>query len=274
MRIARFVIDKTDGNDENPGSTRPAYAFVQKDEGDSHDYLVEVAGYPLSSQQVQLTGKRYPLDGEGVRLLAPVLPSKIYGVMKNHRAQGDTARHDPHEMLIFSKPSTAVAGPDDPIRWPDWAGQIHYEAELAVIIGRPGRNIPVEKALDHVLGYTATNDVTAYDVQGADPFLTRSKGFDTACPLGPWIQTELNPDDARIEFLLNGQKQEKACGSTKELIYSVAEQISYISTFATLLPGDVILTGCMDPTGVLHDRDEAEVRIEGLGSLHNVVLKG
>ena len=269
MRIARFVIEKSDGT----SASRPSYAFVQKDENGSQDYLVELAGYPLGSQQVQLTGKRYPVDGEGVRLLAPILPSKIYGVMKNHRADGDTSKHDPADMLIFSKPSTAVAGPDDPIRWPKWAGEIHYEAELAVVIGRPGKNIPREKALDHVLGYTCTNDVTAYNVTGTDPFLARSKGFDTACPLGPWIQTDLNPDDAHISFFLNDQKQDKACGSTKELIYSVANQVSFISTFATLLPGDVILTGCIDPTGVLHDRDEAEVRIDGIGSLHNVVLK-
>lgn len=270
MRIARFVYEKAGSK---PGEARPEYAFVQKDQNDSHDYLVEVAGYPLGSQQVQLTGKRYPVDGEGIRLLSPILPSKVYGVMKNRRAPGDTARHDPHDMLIFSKPSTAVCGPDDPISWPSWAGEIHYEAELAVVIGRPGRNIPESKALDHVLGYTCTNDVTAYNVQGKDPFMVRSKGFDTACPLGPWIQTDLDPADAHISFFLNGTKQEKACGSTKDLIYSVAEQVSFISSFATLLPGDVILTGCMDPTGVLHNRDEAEVRIEGIGSLRNVVLK-
>ena len=270
MRIARFVRS----DDKSQGT--PSYAFVEKDKSDGKDYLVEFDGYLFSKQQVQLTGKRYPVDGEGIRLLAPVLPSKVYGVMKNYRQPGapdDPAADAADRMLVFSKPSTAVCGPDDPIVMPTWAQSIHFEAEVAVVIGRITRNVSERNALQHVLGYTCVNDVTAYGIEGKDPFLVRAKGFDTACPLGPWIQTNLDPRNAHLHMSLNGQEQPKAAGTTANLIHSIAQQISFISTFATLLPGDVILTGCADPTGEMHDRDEAVVTVDEIGSLRNVVLR-
>jgi 2-keto-4-pentenoate hydratase/2-oxohepta-3-ene-1,7-dioic acid hydratase in catechol pathway len=267
MRIARFVhsTDQSDGT--------PSYAFVEKDKSDGKDYLVEFDGYLFSSQQVRLTGKRYPIDGEGIRLLSPVLPSKVYGIMKNYRQPGDTSTPAADEMIVFSKPSTAVCGPDDPIVMPTWAQSLHFEAEVAVVIGRMTRNVSEKNALSHVLGYTCVNDVTAYGIHGADPFAVRAKGFDTACPLGPWIQTDCDPTNAHMHMIINGTEQEKASGTTAQLLHPIAQQISFISSFATLLPGDVILTGCADPTGELHDRDEAVVKVDEIGSLRNVVLK-
>lgn len=285
MRIARFV--KTG----EKADSQPRYAFVNTDKTDGKDYLIELNGYPLSAQQVSLTGNRYPVDGEGIRLLAPLLPSKVYGVMKNYRkpsseqaggqapadseqpaAQVSTAEEPAEQMLLFTKPSTAICGPDDPIVFPEWAGSIHYEAEVCAVMGRMARNVSEKDALKYVLGYTCVNDVTAYDVKGDDPFLVRSKGFDTACPIGPWIETDLDPANAEISFSLNGENQPAAHGTTAHLLHSIAQQVSFISQFATLLPGDMILTGCADPTGELNPGDEAVVTVAGIGSLRNVVV--
>lgn len=270
MRIARFV--KTG----EKADSQPRYAFVNTDKTDGKDYLIELNGYPLSAQQVSLTGNRYPVDGEGIRLLAPLLPSKVYGVMKNYckpsSEQASSAEEPAEQMLLFTKPSTAICGPDDPIVFPEWAGSIHYEAEVCAVMGRMARNVSEKDALKYVLGYTCVNDVTAYDVKGDDPFLVRSKGFDTACPIGPWIETDLDPTNAEISFSLNGEDQPAAHGTTAHLLHSIAQQVSFISQFATLLPGDMILTGCADPTGELHPGDEAVVTVAGIGSLRNVVV--
>lgn len=278
MRIARFV--KTG----EKADSQPRYAFVNTDKTDGKDYLIELNGYPLSAQQVSLTGNRYPVDGEGIRLLAPLLPSKVYGVMKNYRkpgsesapqtsaSEGNPDSQEANRMLLFMKPSTSICGPDDPIVFPHWAGSIHFEAEVCAVMGRMARNVSEKDALKYVLGYTCVNDVTAYDVEGDDPFLIRSKGFDTACPIGPWIETDLDPTNADISFSLNGEDQPAARGNTAYLLHSIAQQVSFISQFATLLPGDMILTGCADPTGELHPGDEAVVTVAGIGSLRNVVV--
>ncbi|WEV72309.1 fumarylacetoacetate hydrolase family protein [Bifidobacterium sp. ESL0790] len=272
MRIARFTHD-----DE-----APQYAFVQTDKGDGKDYLVVLDGYPFGGQTVRPTGKRYPVDGEGVRLLAPIIPSKVYGLAKNYEAHAEfmhakgqsQAEHAPSDMVIFMKPSTSVIGPDDPIVIPDFSNDMNFEPEVAVIIGRIAKNVSVTKAMDYVLGYTCVNDVTLRDLQGDDPMWTRAKGFDTSCPLGPWIQTELNWQDAKISFTLNGKAVPGASGTTADLIHSIPQQIAEISSFATLLPGDVIMTGTPNASGSLKPRDEAIVNIEGIGSLRNVVVKG
>lgn len=271
MRIARFSLNDA-----------PQYAFVQTDENDGKDYLVALDGYPFGSTQVTPTGKRYALDEDGVRLLAPVIPSKIYGLAKNYQAHAqymyDHKQSDiqqaPEEMMIFMKPSTSVIGPDDPIVIPPASGDMNFEPELAVVIGRIAKNVPVDKAMDYVLGFTCVNDVTLRDLQRNDPMWTRAKGFDTACPLGPWIQTELNWRDAKISFTLNGEDVPDASGTTANLIHGIPEQIAEISSFATLLPGDVIMTGTPYATGQLRHGDEAIVNIEGVGSLRNVVVQG
>lgn len=269
MRIARFSTDDS-----------PRYAFVQTDKKDGKEYLIELDGYPLSGRQVQPTGQRYALDDDGIRLLAPVIPSKIFGLARNYRArtasaagQGRSSGPEPPEgMVIFMKPSTSVIGPDDPIVRPSFSRDMNFEPEVAVVIGRMARRVSREEAMDHVLGYTCVNDVTLRDIQGDDPMWTRCKGFDTSCPLGPWIETDLDPAHAKISFRLNGQDVPRASGSTANLIHSIPEQIAFISTFATLLPGDVIMTGTPDASGTLKDRDEAVVHVEGIGDLRNVVI--
>ncbi|KFI45082.1 fumarylacetoacetate hydrolase family protein [Bifidobacterium bohemicum] len=271
MRIARFSYNDV-----------PQYAFVQKDEGDGKDYLVALDGYPFGSRPVSPSGERYPIDGEGIRLLAPVLPSKVFGLAKNYEAhaqymhakgQSDVT-HAPAKMMIFTKPSTSVIGPDDPIVMPSFSNDMNFEPEVAVVIGRIAKNVPVERAMDYVLGFTCVNDVTLRDLQGDDPMWTRAKGFDTSCPLGPWIETDLNWRDAKISFSKNGEDVPEASGTTAGLIHSIPEQIAEISTFSTLLPGDVIMTGTPNASGSLEPRDEAVVTIEGIGSLRNVVVQG
>ena len=272
MRLARFSKDDT-----------PRYAFVQTDEADGNDYLVVLDGYPLAGQ-VSPTGERIPLDADGVRLLSPVIPSKVYGLAKNYEAhaqymyeQGQsTGEHAPEDMVIFMKPSTSVIGPDDPIVYPPCSHDMNFEPEVAVVIGRIAKNVPVERAMDYVLGFTCVNDVTLRDLQQGDPMWTRAKGFDTSCPLGPWLVTkdEFDWRDAAISFTLNGEVVEKASGTTANLIHDIPSQIAFISSFSTLLPGDVILTGTPDASGSLVPGDEAVVHVEGIGDLRNVVVRG
>ncbi|WEV65654.1 fumarylacetoacetate hydrolase family protein [Bifidobacterium sp. ESL0764] len=271
MRIARYSYNDV-----------PHYAFVQTDKNDKKDYLVELDGYPFGSQPVGPTGQRHLIDEDGVRLLAPVIPSKVYGLAKNYEAHAEfmhakgqsSAEHAPSEMVIFMKPSTSVIGPDDPIVIPDYSNDMNFEPEVAVVMGRIAKNVSVDKAMDYVLGFTCVNDVTLRDLQGNDPMWTRAKGFDTSCPLGPWIETDLDWKDAKISFKLNGEDVPAASGTTADLIHSIPEQIAKISSFATLLPGDVIMTGTPNASGTLKPRDEAIVNIEGIGSLRNVVVKG
>ncbi|PLS29347.1 fumarylacetoacetate hydrolase family protein [Bifidobacterium parmae] len=272
MRIARFSLNDT-----------PRYAFVQKDESDGKDYLVELDGHPLLGGKVAPTGKRYALDADGVRLLSPVLPSKVYGLAKNyeahaqymHEAGHSEISHAPEDMVIFTKPSTSVIGPDDPIVYPACSKDMNFEPELAVVMGRVAKNVPVEKAMDYVLGFTCVNDVTLRDLQGLDPTWTRAKGFDTSCPLGPWIVTrdDVNWKDAKISFTLNGEDVAMASGTTANLIHGIPEQIAAISSFSTLLPGDVIMTGTPNASGHLDPGDETIVHVEGVGSLRNVIVR-
>ena len=210
-----------------------------------------------------------------VRLLAPAEPSKIVAVGLNYldhiREMNDP---NPEEPVIFLKPPTAVVGPEEAIVAPPRSSRVDYEAELAAVIGRPCRNIQAQEADAYIFGYTCMNDVTARDLQPVDGQWTRAKGFDTACPLRPRIQTELNWRDARISFSLNGENVPEASGTTANLIHGIPEQIAAISSYATLLPGDVILTGTPHASGSLKPGDEAVVSVEGIGSLRNVVVQG
>jgi 2-keto-4-pentenoate hydratase/2-oxohepta-3-ene-1,7-dioic acid hydratase in catechol pathway len=214
------------------------------------------------------TGEEVPFDD--VRLLAPVLPSKLVCIGRNYAAHAAEFGMDvPEEPLVFLKPSTAVIGPHDPIRLLPVSKRVDYEGELAVVIGALARHVKAEDAARYVLGYTCANDVTLRDLQKKDGQWARAKGFDGSCPLGPWIETDLDPTDVRVETRLNGEIRQ--AGQTSDMIFGVASLIEYITSFMTLLPGDAILTGTPEGVGKLTPGDTVEVEVDGVGTLANPV---
>jgi 2-keto-4-pentenoate hydratase/2-oxohepta-3-ene-1,7-dioic acid hydratase in catechol pathway len=212
-----------------------------------------------------------PLPAAEVRLLAPVLPSKVIAIGRNYaehaREQGAEV---PAEPVIFLKPSTSVIGPDDPVVRPEGVGQVDYEGELAVIVGKLVRRLEPADAIQAVLGFTCANDVTARDLQNSDGQWTRAKGFDTFCPLGPWIETDLDSSDLAISTLVNGEVKQQA--RTSQLERGVADLLAFVSRVMTLLPGDVLLTGTPAGVGPLEAGDRVEVEVEGIGILANEVV--
>jgi 2-keto-4-pentenoate hydratase/2-oxohepta-3-ene-1,7-dioic acid hydratase in catechol pathway len=214
------------------------------------------------------TGEEVPLDD--VRLLAPVLPSKVVAVGRNYAAHAaEFGGEVPEEPLVFLKPSTAVSGPEDLIPLPAISRRVDYEGELAVVIGALSRSVRAEEAYRAILGYTCGNDVTLRDLQKKDGQWTRAKGFDGSCPLGPWIETVLDPTDVRLETRVNGETRQFA--TTADMVFGVATLVEYVTTFMTLLPGDVIMTGTPEGVGKLEPGDRVEVEIEGIGILANTV---
>ena len=214
------------------------------------------------------TGEELPLDE--LHLLAPVLPSKLVCVGKNYAAHAaEFGMTIPEEPLLFLKPSTAVIGPNDPITLLPVSKRVDYEGELAVVIGRLAKNIRAEDAYKVILGYTCANDVTLRDLQKTDDQWARAKGFDGSAPLGPWIETDVDPNDAVVETRLNGEVRQQ--GRTTDMVYGVATLIEYITAFMTLLPGDVVLTGTPEGVGPLAVGDVVEVEVEGAGVLANTV---
>jgi 2-keto-4-pentenoate hydratase/2-oxohepta-3-ene-1,7-dioic acid hydratase in catechol pathway len=258
VRIARF----TTGDD-------PRYAIVEGEPG--QEQLVVITGDPIYTP-VQPTGERIPL-GDGVRLLAPVIPrSKIVGVGRNYADHAAEMGNDvPVAPLLFFKPNTAVIGPDDPIVLPDWTEEVSYEAELAVVIGKVTKDVTPENALHYVFGYTVANDITARDAQRTDGQWVRAKGFDGACPIGPWVVPGLNVEDLAVRSRVNGDLKQD--GRTAQMIFDVPSLVSYISEVMTLLPGDIILTGTPAGVGLLDSRDVVEVEVEEIGTLRNPVLR-
>ena len=214
------------------------------------------------------TGEEVPLDD--VRLLAPVLPSKVVAVGKNYAAHAaEFGGEVPAEPLLFLKPSTAIAGPGDAIPLPAISRRVDYEGELAVVIGVLARRVPAEEAARIILGYTCANDVTLRDLQKEDTHWIRAKAFDGSCPLGPWIETDLDPNDVAIETRLNGEVVQSA--RTTDMVFGVATLIEYVTRFMTLLPGDVLITGTPEGVGRLSTGDRVDVSIEGIGTLSNPV---
>jgi 2-keto-4-pentenoate hydratase/2-oxohepta-3-ene-1,7-dioic acid hydratase in catechol pathway len=212
------------------------------------------------------TGEVVPLDD--VHLLAPVLPSKLVCVGRNFVAHAEEWGLDvPEEPLLFLKPSTAVIGPNDPIRLLPISRRVDYEGELAVVIGRIARDVRAEDAFKYILGYTCANDVTLRDLQKTDDQWARAKGFDGSCPIGPWIETELDPTDAVVRTRVNGGIRQQA--STVDMVFGVAALLEHITTFMTMLPGDVLLTGTPEGVGPLTDGVVVEVEVEGVGVLRN-----
>lgn len=255
MRIARF----TTGSD-------PRYAVVEEDSND----LVVLAGDPLYSP-LQPTGERVPI--EEARLLAPVIPrSKVVGVGRNYAAHArELGNTVPDEPLLFLIPNTAVAGPDDPIVLPHYSTHVEHEAELAVVISRICKDISPKQADSVIFGYTAANDVTARDAQRSDDTWARAKGWDTSCPLGPYLVTDLDVGDLAVRARVDGEQRQD--GRTSDMVFSVAELVAYASSVFTLLPGDVILTGTPAGVGRIDHGQRVEVEVEGIGTLSNPVLR-
>ena len=256
MRIARF------SNDDEP-----RFGLIGDDAGS--EVLAVLVGDPLYVG-FELTGEKVPL--EDVRLLAPVIPrSKVVGIGRNYAEHAaELANEVPGEPLVFLKPNTSVVGPDDAIVYPEQTQDLHYEGELAVVIGRICRDVPVEDVAKVVHGYTVGNDVTARDLQKKDGQWARAKGFDSFCPLGPWIETDLDVNDLAVRTLVGDEVRQD--GRTSQMVFDVPTLISYVSSFMTLLPGDVLLTGTPAGVGPMQVGDRVSVTVEGIGTLANRVV--
>ncbi len=208
---------------------------------------------------------------EDVKLLAPTIPTKIVGVGLNYTKHAEELKMPiPQNPIIFLKPTTAIVGPEGKIIYPKGVGRVDYEAELGVVIGKPAKNVPPSEASDYILGYTAFNDITARDLQRSDGQWTRAKSFDTFAPIGPWIETELDPSDIEVKAYVNGEL--KQSGRTSDFIFKVDELVSFISGIMTLLPGDVIATGTPPGVGPIKPGDTITIEIEGIGKLTNYVV--
>lgn len=253
MQIARFAH----GGD-------PRYAIV--DDGE----LVVLRSDPLFDSY-DTTGERVPLDG--ARLLSPVIPrSKVIGIGRNYAAHAaEMGNEIPVMPLVFLKPNTSVIGPDDPIVLPDYTHEVEHEAELAVVISRMCKFVPEDKAADVIFGYTVANDVSARDMQRAEPQWVRAKAFDTSCPLGPWIETDLDLADQPVRSWVDGELRQD--GTTADMLRTVPELVSYVSSVFTLLPGDVILTGTPAGVGPIEAGQRVEVEVGGIGRFGNPVVR-
>lgn len=261
MHIARFTT----------GSDDPRYAVVQGVgiDGSTQDaFLAVVEGDPLY-RPLTLTGERVALVD--ARVLAPVIPrSKVVGIGRNYAEHAaELGNEVPASPLMFLKPNTCVIGPQDNVVLPRQSREVHYEAELAVVIGRLCKDVPRERASEVIFGYTCADDVTARDLQRSDGQWARAKGFDTFCPIGPWITTGLDPSDLSVVCRVNGEVRQS--GSTSLMVHDVADLIAEVSAAFTLLPGDLILTGTPAGVGVLADGDSVEIEIEGIGTLRHGV---
>jgi 2-keto-4-pentenoate hydratase/2-oxohepta-3-ene-1,7-dioic acid hydratase in catechol pathway len=263
VRIARFVA----GGD-------PQYGVVElaADGGRYPETVSVLTGDPMA-MSVKLTGERKELDD--VRLLAPVIPrSKIVAVGRNYAAHAAEMGNDvPETPLTFFKPNTSVIGPGEPIIYPAASREVSYEGELAVVIGRICKEVPVSRVPEVIFGYTVANDVTARDLQRTDGQWARAKGYDTFCPLGPWITTHQSLEEVAalgIRTTLDGQLRQD--GNTKDMIFTVPEVVAYISSFTTLLPGDVILTGTPSGVGPMAPGQVVSIEVEGIGTLSNPVV--
>lgn len=263
MRIARFSVDGqvSFGVVEGPGDD-PAHLSV-----------AVIDGHPFGTPS--LSGARHALLD--VRLLAPVLPSKVVCIGKNYAdhvaemaaaERGDAA--PPASPVVFLKPSTSVIGPGEAIALPRDSTHVDHEAELAIVIGRLCRDVPRDRAFDAIAGYTCANDVTARDHQQADGQWTRGKSHDTFCPIGPWIETELDVTDLAVRCEVDGQLRQD--GRTSALLHDIPAIIEWVTAFMTLLPGDVILTGTPAGVGPLAAGQSVSVTVQGLGTLTNPVV--
>ncbi|GAA3745159.1 fumarylacetoacetate hydrolase family protein [Salinactinospora qingdaonensis] len=263
MRIARF----SSGDDVG-------FGLVEVDEEAGEQFVSRITGHPLLGQ-IQLAGERAKLAD--VRLLSPVLPSKVVCIGKNyadHVAEmADVTGGATEQPVVFLKPSTAVNGPNDPVFYPPISERVDYEGELVIVIGRVCREVPRERVADVIFGYTVGNDITARDLQRQDGQWTRAKGFDSFCPIGPWIETGLTLQEAgdlRITTRVDGAIRQD--DRTSHLLHDIPALISYITSFMTLLPGDVVLTGTPSGVGPVEVGQQVSVAIERIGEIDNRVV--
>ncbi|MEF3254926.1 MAG: fumarylacetoacetate hydrolase family protein [Deferribacterales bacterium] len=249
MKLCRFAI----GKEERKG-------VLEKDS------IKEVIGSFFTG--FTITTNEYKLSD--VKLLPPILPSKVVCVGRNYAEHAKELGNEvPEEPLIFLKPSTAIIGHEDNIIYPNASKEVHFEAELGVVIGKKCKAVTPEEAKGYILGFTCVNDVTARDIQRKENKFTRAKSFDTFAPLGPVIETELDPLNVKVISRLNGEIKQN--GTTKDMIHNVYQLISFISNIMTLLPGDVIATGTPSGVGPMNVGDTIEVEVEGIGVLRNYV---
>jgi 2-keto-4-pentenoate hydratase/2-oxohepta-3-ene-1,7-dioic acid hydratase in catechol pathway len=250
MRLIRYQI----------GSGAPHHGWLLEDK------VGDIQGDPFG--QFRRQEAKTPLSK--VRLLAPVEPGKILCVGRNYVEHAkEHGAEVPDVPLVFMKPPSSVISPGDAIILPPQSQQVEHEGELVVVMGKRGRHIAAEESKDYILGYTVGDDVTARDLQRRDNQWTRSKGFDTFCPFGPWVDTDFDASDAVITCRVNGQMRQMA--STRDMVFSVGTLIAFISSVMTLEPGDLLFTGTPAGVGALNDGDVVEVEIEGLGKLSNPV---
>ncbi|WP_370943817.1 fumarylacetoacetate hydrolase family protein [Amycolatopsis sp. cg5] len=253
MRLARIA---------HPGGV--AFASVEGDGDDAQ--VLEIAEHPFGTPN--FTGKRWPLAD--VRLLAPILPSKIIAVGRNYaKHAAEFGNEVPTSPMTFIKPSTTVIGPNAAIKRPGDVGRIDFEGELAIVIGQPIKNVSAARASSVILGYTVANDVSARDLQKSDGQWGRAKGYDTFCPLGPWIETSIDASDLALRTEVDGELKQD--GRTSDLVHKIPELVEFVSGVMTLLPGDVILTGTPEGVGPIVDGQQVSITIEGIGTLTNPV---
>lgn len=255
MRICRY----TDGED-------PYFGLVDG----VGEKIAQISGDPLYTK-IELTGVTTTVAD--VRLLAPVIPrSKVIGIGRNYAEHAREMNNEvPEEPMMFLIPNTAVIGPDDPVVMPPQSERVDYEGELAVIIGRMCRDVSPEDAAKSIFGYTCANDVTARDLQKKDGQWARAKGFDTFCPLGPWIETDLDTSDLRLRTLVDGDVAQD--GTTADMVHDIPKLISYASQAFTLLPGDVILTGTPEGVGPVQPGQRVSVEVQDIGTLTNPYVR-
>jgi 2-keto-4-pentenoate hydratase/2-oxohepta-3-ene-1,7-dioic acid hydratase in catechol pathway len=251
MRFARFRI-----------GGKIAYGVV------ADGMVEEISSTPFL--QYELTGIRYALDD--VRLLSPCLASKVVAIARNYRDHAaEMGKPLPSVPEFFFKPSTAVIGPGDAIFWPPGCRRLDYEGELAVVMGAVARGVQADRWQEVVLGFTCGIDATARDLQEVDGQWGRAKGFDTSAPLGPWIETDADPSDLRLVTRVNGEVKQDS--TTAQLVFGIPELVAFVTSYVTLLPGDVILTGTPAGIGPLSPGDRVQVDIDGIGAL-TVAVRG
>jgi 2-keto-4-pentenoate hydratase/2-oxohepta-3-ene-1,7-dioic acid hydratase in catechol pathway len=240
---------------------RAYYAYINKTQAD----LLEGSVYDDAQPPIIKS-----VDINDISLLAPAEPSKIVCAGLNYKEHAKELGMDmPECPVIFLKPPSSVIGPDDLIIYPDQTAQLEYEAELAIVIKKKVRSVPIQQSRDYILGYTCLNDITARDIQKQDIQWTRAKSFDSFCPLGPHIETEINPNNLTVKLSVNGAI--KQLSSTSDMIFGIERLVSFVSDVMTLMPGDIVATGTPRGVGPLKRGDSVDIEIEGIGCLCNKV---